>query len=88
MQGGLVIVASQAWAEAAKSTIDLFFTSPKDSARANIIYACIITILIIFVIFSVNYLSEQSTKITTAVASKFQPTTVKTVEVHDYLDGI
>ena len=73
VQGGLVIVASQAWAEAAKSTIELFFTSPKDSARASIVYASILTILIIFVIFMVNYLSEQSQKITAVVVSKLQP---------------
>ena len=76
-QAGLVLVASQAWAEAARSLLDNISTSPKNTAMAKLIYAAMLTVIIIFVMYLIEVIYKKSQKIINTVKNTGQDLTQK-----------
>ena len=57
IQGGVVLMATGAWNEASKSVIGYFWKGG-DSTVAAIIYAVLVTIIAIVIIYFVNFVSN------------------------------
>jgi len=64
LKGALTLTTALAWNTAAKESITSIYKTPESGgARAQIIYAVILTIGIIFIIFAYNYSSDKIKKV-------------------------
>lgn len=61
IQGGLVWLASTTWAETGKSIINDYYPYGKDSINAKILYAIFLTLVVILVIYIIQYISKIDT---------------------------
>lgn len=63
IQGGLVFIATSTWTDAGKRIIDQYYPYGHASAFANIVYAVCVTLIILIMIYVVNYVYAQSREI-------------------------
>lgn len=70
IQGGLIWLTTTVWADTMKKIINSYYPYGKESNTAHIIYAILVTIFVIIVVWSLRELSTKAPKVLPKVLPK------------------